>query len=102
MWGVQSCPRPAFSRLDPLESGSAAKIGRPTILIGDVTLSSSFDIPAVPAQESADRDPDDEPRADSPELLHKSEGELRLSRKIGDEEAAEPASHVRRLVDAAV
>jgi hypothetical protein len=29
-WGGQSCPQPAFSRLDPLESGSAAKIGCPT------------------------------------------------------------------------
>src|SRR5258708_4261744 len=26
----QSCPQPAFSRLDPLESGSAAWIGCPT------------------------------------------------------------------------
>src|SRR5882724_4086939 len=26
----QSCPQPAFSRLDPLESGSAASIGCPT------------------------------------------------------------------------
>src|SRR5690349_3828394 len=31
MWGGQSCPQPAFSRLDPLESGSAAKIGCPTV-----------------------------------------------------------------------
>ena len=30
LWGGQSCPQPAFSRPDPLESGSAAKIGHPT------------------------------------------------------------------------
>jgi len=24
VWGGQSCPHPAFSRIDPLESGSAA------------------------------------------------------------------------------
>src|SRR5260370_42080698 len=29
-WGGQSCPQPAFSRLDPLESGSLAWIGCPT------------------------------------------------------------------------
>ena len=32
MWGGQSCPQPAFSRRDPLESGSAAKIGCPTFI----------------------------------------------------------------------
>src|SRR5450756_1514504 len=31
MWGRQSCLRPPFRRLDPLESRSAARIGCPTI-----------------------------------------------------------------------
>src|SRR5207302_4249762 len=31
LWGGQSCPQPDFIRLDPLESGSAAKIGCPTV-----------------------------------------------------------------------
>src|ERR1017187_7698432 len=34
MWGRQSCLQPAFSRLDPLESGSAARIGCPTVFHG--------------------------------------------------------------------
>jgi len=32
----QSCPQPALSRLDPLESGSAAWIGRPTNRITEI------------------------------------------------------------------
>jgi protein SCO1/2 len=31
MWGGQSCPQPLFRRLDPLESGSAARVGRSTL-----------------------------------------------------------------------
>ncbi len=31
LWGGQSWPQPPFRRLDPLESGSAGKIARPTI-----------------------------------------------------------------------
>src|SRR5208283_3792077 len=31
VWGRQSCRQPVFSRLDPLESRSAAWIGCPTI-----------------------------------------------------------------------
>jgi RND family efflux transporter MFP subunit len=32
LWGGQSCPQPPFRLPDPLESGSAAKIGRPTAI----------------------------------------------------------------------
>ncbi|HYW46465.1 MAG TPA: sigma-70 family RNA polymerase sigma factor [Bryobacteraceae bacterium] len=38
MWGGQSCPRAAFSRLDPLESGSAAENGCPTSSLDMMTL----------------------------------------------------------------
>jgi hypothetical protein len=30
LWGGQSCPQPAFSRLWPPEEAAAAKTGRPT------------------------------------------------------------------------
>jgi len=40
--GGQSCPQPAFSRLDPLESGSAAKIGCPTSDLSTISWDSAL------------------------------------------------------------
>src|ERR1035441_3478195 len=38
LWGGQSCPQPAFSRLWPPKKAAAAKIGRPTICTASPTL----------------------------------------------------------------